>query len=174
MTIGSCPGCGYSPAKTRDLNRHMDLTRKNPCKDLLEISKPKNTPKPSKDLLSFEEPQAGPGPRTQAFREGRKNESRHLLDLLMDDTISETAQGQREQKLLTFDELEKWINKPSFIDLDQEVPWPVRFPYNEKHRQTWQNGIQTAKDMFKVDGAEYVFSTWFDNYIREFDFGKIE
>lgn len=25
----------------------------------------------------------------------------------------------------------------------------------------WQNGIQTAKNMFKVDGAEYAFSTWF-------------
>jgi len=45
MTIGKCPGCGYTPAtgKTRDLNRHMDLNRKNPCKDLLELSKPKPT-----------------------------------------------------------------------------------------------------------------------------------
>ncbi|RHZ69227.1 hypothetical protein Glove_286g35 [Diversispora epigaea] len=42
-----------------------------------------------------------------------------------------------------------------------EVPWPVPFPNDKEHRAIWQNGIQTAKDMFKVDGAEYVFSTWF-------------
>jgi hypothetical protein len=41
------------------------------------------------------------------------------------------------------------------------VPWPVLFPDKESHREVWQKGIQTAKDMFKVDGAEYTFSTWF-------------
>ncbi|CAG8810503.1 4512_t:CDS:2, partial [Racocetra fulgida] len=46
-------------------------------------------------------------------------------------------------------------------DLDKKVPWPVSFPDKEWHREVWQKGIQTAKDMFKVDGAEYAFSTWF-------------
>ena len=46
-------------------------------------------------------------------------------------------------------------------DLDKKVPWPVPFPDDKEHREVWQRGIQTAKDMFKVDGAEYTFSTWF-------------
>ena len=49
----------------------------------------------------------------------------------------------------------------NFLDLDKEVPWPVQFPTNEEHREVWQKGIQIAKDMFKVDGAEYTFLTWF-------------
>ncbi|CAG8656257.1 3855_t:CDS:2, partial [Racocetra persica] len=53
------------------------------------------------------------------------------------------------------------IHKEEFLDLDVEVLWPVRFPYNEEHRIIWQNGIQTTKNMFKVDGAKYAFSTWF-------------
>ena len=44
-------------------------------------------------------------------------------------------------------------------DLDKKVPWPVLFPNNEGHRKVWQKGIQMAKNMFKVDGAEYTFST---------------
>jgi len=44
-------------------------------------------------------------------------------------------------------------------DLDKKVPWPVLFPDNEVHQKVWQKGIQTAKDMFKVDDAEYTFST---------------
>ncbi|KAF0413853.1 hypothetical protein F8M41_007716 [Gigaspora margarita] len=48
-----------------------------------------------------------------------------------------------------------------FLDLDIEVPWPVSFLDNKEHCEVWQNGIQYAKDIFKVDGAEYAFSTWF-------------
>ena len=29
------------------------------------------------------------------------------------------------------------------------------------HWEVWQKGIQTAKNIFKVDDAEYTFSTWF-------------
>ncbi|GBB86241.1 hypothetical protein RclHR1_12680007 [Rhizophagus clarus] len=46
-------------------------------------------------------------------------------------------------------------------DLDKKVPWPVSFPDNKGHWKVWQKGIQMAKDKFKVDGAEYTFSTWF-------------
>jgi hypothetical protein len=46
-------------------------------------------------------------------------------------------------------------------DLDKKVPWPVPFPDKECHREVWQKEIQIAKDMFKVDGAEYTFLTWF-------------
>src|SRR5688572_4156682 len=49
----------------------------------------------------------------------------------------------------------------NFLDLDIEVPWPVCYPINVKHQEVWQKGIQMAKDMFQVDGAEYAFSTWF-------------
>ncbi len=41
------------------------------------------------------------------------------------------------------------------------MPWPVSFSNNEGHQKVWQKVIQMAKDMFKVDGAEYTFSTWF-------------
>jgi len=44
-------------------------------------------------------------------------------------------------------------------DLDKKVPWLVPFPDKEVHQEVWQKGIQTAKDMFKVDGAEYAFLT---------------
>jgi hypothetical protein len=128
MTVGTCPGCGYAPAKTRDLNRHMDLTRKNPCKHLLELSKPNNTPTHSEknpktsDLISFNEnPLTTPTTQPQ-------NGTDHLLDLPIDGAIPETSQNQKGQKYPNFDELEKWINKPNFIDLDKEVPWPIRFP----------------------------------------------
>ncbi|CAG8847472.1 15440_t:CDS:1, partial [Racocetra persica] len=68
-----------------------------------------------------------------------------------------------------FDLMESNISEPSnpepqayhFLDLDIEVSWPVLFPDDEKHRAIWQKGIQYAKDIFKVDGAEYAFSTWF-------------
>ncbi|CAG8760939.1 2173_t:CDS:1, partial [Ambispora leptoticha] len=56
--------------------------------------------------------------------------------------------------------------------LDIEVPWPVPYPDNKKHRVIWQNGIQTAKDMFKVDGAEYAFSTWFTK-AKEIDLASV-
>jgi len=38
--VGKCPGCGWSPktGKTRDLNKHMDLTRNRPCQALLQLS----------------------------------------------------------------------------------------------------------------------------------------
>jgi len=39
------------------------------------------------------------------------------------------------------------------------VPWLVPFPNNEGHQKVWQKGIQMVKDMFKVDSAEYTFST---------------
>ncbi|CAG8781511.1 11594_t:CDS:1, partial [Racocetra persica] len=44
-------------------------------------------------------------------------------------------------------------------DLDKKVTWPVSFSNNEEYQKVWQKGIQIAKDMFKVDGAEYTFST---------------
>lgn len=39
--VAKCPGCGWSPktGKTRDLNKHMDLTRNRPCLALLQLSR---------------------------------------------------------------------------------------------------------------------------------------
>ncbi|CAG8834100.1 37298_t:CDS:2, partial [Gigaspora margarita] len=61
-----------------------------------------------------------------------------------------------------FDLMESNNNEPSnsdpqayhFLDLDLGQ-------YNKEHCEVWQNGIQYAKDIFKVDGAKYAFSTWF-------------
>ncbi|RHZ44472.1 hypothetical protein Glove_724g34 [Diversispora epigaea] len=89
------------------------------------------------------------------FKNFRKNYanfrkfSRKIAEIFEID--SETGPGLRIQAYY----------KGGFLDLDIEVPWPVPFPNDKEHRAIWQNGIQTAKDMFKVDGAEYVFSTWF-------------
>ncbi|CAG8817657.1 16132_t:CDS:2, partial [Cetraspora pellucida] len=55
-------------------------------------------------------------------------------------------------------------------DLDKKVSWPVLFPDKEWHQKVWQKSIQIAKDMFKVDGAEYAFLTWF----AEIEFKKYE
>ncbi|CAG8851330.1 1229_t:CDS:1, partial [Racocetra persica] len=64
------------------------------------------------------------------------------------------------------------IHEEGFLDLDVEVPWPVQFPYNEEHRIIWQNRIQIAKNMFKIDGAEYAFSTWFTE-AKEIDLASV-
>ncbi|CAG8803723.1 18290_t:CDS:2, partial [Gigaspora rosea] len=39
-----CPGCRWSPktGKTRDLNKHMDLTRFRPCRALLQLTQAQN------------------------------------------------------------------------------------------------------------------------------------
>ena len=61
---------------------------------------------------------------------------------------------------------EEWVRKMLKIwknYLDAIVPWPVPFPDIEEYKEVWYNGIQYAKDMFKVDGAAYAFSTWFIN-----------
>ncbi|CAG8783233.1 7488_t:CDS:2, partial [Cetraspora pellucida] len=61
-----------------------------------------------------------------------------------------------------FNLMESNNNEPSnpdpqayhFLDLDIEVSWSVSFSDNKEHREY-------AKDIFKVDEAEYAFSTWF-------------
>ena len=37
----------------------------------------------------------------------------------------------------------------------------------------WQNGIQKVKDIFKEDGTEYAFSTWFAEVPEEIDIGEL-
>ncbi|GES82001.1 hypothetical protein GLOIN_2v1848952 [Rhizophagus clarus] len=81
---------------------------------------------------------------------------------LMEKSTQAYREGQRK-KVTPAPEVidQKDGSKDDPKDLDKIVPWPVSFPDNERHREVWQKGIQTAKDMFKVDGAEYTFSTWF-------------
>ncbi|RHZ81998.1 hypothetical protein Glove_115g12 [Diversispora epigaea] len=50
---------------------------------------------------------------------------------------------QPVQKLLNY--------KDEFLDLDIEVSWPVPFFNDKEHYAIWQNGIQTTKDMFKLN-----------------------
>ncbi|CAG8589857.1 4766_t:CDS:2 [Cetraspora pellucida] len=95
--------------------------------------------------------QSGSGPHTQAHHEGRLTKSEEIV------TQQTTPLDNIELQLVQ----ELPIHEEGFLDLDVEVPWPVRIPYNEEHRVIWQNEIQTTKNMFKVDGAEYAFSTWF-------------
>ncbi|PKY62783.1 hypothetical protein RhiirA4_489893, partial [Rhizophagus irregularis] len=83
-----------------------------------------------------EDSEAGPGPATKAYREEQRKKAPEIID-------------QKDG----FEDNSK--------DLDKKVPWSVPFPDKECHQKVWQKGIQTAKDMFKVDGAEYTFSTWF-------------
>ena len=86
-----------------------------------------------------EDSEAGPGPATKAYREEQRKKVTPAPEII-------------DQKDGFEDDLK---------DLDKKVPQPVPFPDNEVHRKVQQKGIQTAKDMFKVDGAEYIFSTWF-------------
>ncbi|CAG8857132.1 37428_t:CDS:2, partial [Gigaspora margarita] len=94
--------------KTRDLNKHMDLTRSRPCRDLLQLTQAQNVSQtentipapappaqpsvPIVDLLTGDipevNPEAGPGPRTQIHRD------------------------QKKKLVLTIDELIKWLSKP--------------------------------------------------------------
>ncbi|RIB03038.1 hypothetical protein C2G38_2289349 [Gigaspora rosea] len=68
--VGKCPGCGFTPrtGKTRDLNKHMTLTRSRPCQAFLQLTQAQNashaenaTPEqnqvlvPKGDLISFDE-----------------------------------------------------------------------------------------------------------------------
>ncbi|CAG8497133.1 15973_t:CDS:2 [Cetraspora pellucida] len=219
--IGKCPGCGWSPktGKTRDLNKHMDLTRFRPCRALLQLTQAQNisqtgntiqAPAPvdnlalasEDDLISFDknppthqpaqpsvpavdlltndipeaDPEAGPGPRTQIHREQKKKLVLTINELIKWLSKPEIKNNKKIKSKLVpktdkewFDLMESNISEPSnpepqayhFLDLDIEVSWPVLFPDDEKHCAIWQKGIQYAKDIFKVDGAEYAFSTWF-------------
>ncbi|CAG8695958.1 18005_t:CDS:2, partial [Cetraspora pellucida] len=106
--------------------------------------------------------QPSPGPHTQAHCEGRLTKSEEIVT--QQTTPLDNIELQLVQKLPMHEE--------GFLDLDVEVPWPVQFPYNEKHRVIWQNRIQTAKNMFKVDEAEYAFSIWFTE-AKEIDLASV-
>ncbi|CAG8783834.1 3854_t:CDS:1, partial [Racocetra fulgida] len=135
---------------------------------------------PAVDLLTGDipeaDPEAGPGPRTQIHREQKKKLVLTINELIKWLSKPEIKNNKKIRSKLVpktdkewFDLMESNISEPSnpepqayhFLDLDIEVSWPVLFPDDEKHRAIWQKGIQYAKDIFKVDGAEYAFSTWF-------------
>src|SRR5436305_2910387 len=61
-----------------------------------------------------------------------------------------TANKRSDEKDDSEDESEDGLK-----DLDIKVPWPVLFPDNENYRKVWQRGIKKAKDMLRVNGAEY-------------------
>jgi hypothetical protein len=118
--------------------------------DLMEESSSKRQKKTKLFQPIEEDSEAGPGPTTQAYRKGqRKNRKKETLALEIIDQRDDSENDQRDD------------SEDDPKDLDKKVPWPVPFPDNKGHREVWQKGIQTAKDMFKVDGAEYTFSTWF-------------
>ncbi|CAG8699213.1 9201_t:CDS:2, partial [Racocetra persica] len=122
------------------------------------------------------DPKAGLGSRTQIHREQKKKLVLTINELIKWLLKSEIKNNKKIRSKLVpktdkewFDLMESNISEPSnpepqayyFLDLDIEVPWPVLFPENEEHHEVWQNSIQYAKDMFKVNGAKYAFSTWF-------------
>ncbi|CAG8832529.1 27558_t:CDS:1, partial [Racocetra persica] len=138
-------------------------TEKEKCKeqkffDESEIEKANLQHDPSLMVQPEIDPEAGPGPRTQAHRESRLTESEEIVTqtqsvLLHRQILSDNIELQPVQELLN--------HKDKFLDLDIEVLWLVLYPDNKEHHVIWQNGIRTAKDRFKVDRAEYAFSTWF-------------
>ncbi|CAG8801120.1 14147_t:CDS:2, partial [Gigaspora margarita] len=191
--VGKCPGCGWSPktGKTRDLNKHMDLTRSRPCRALLQLTQAQNASQ-TENVIPAPAPVENPAPIPEGdLISFDKNLLMHqpaqlsipVVDLLTSDipeADSEAGPEIKNNKKIRsesvpktdkewFDLMESNISEPSnpepqayyFLDLDIEVPWPVPFPDDKKHRAIWQKGIQYAKDMFKVDRAEYAFSTWF-------------
>ena len=56
------------------------------------------------------------------------------------------------------------------MDLDDQVPTPVRLPANE----LWIELLNDAKDEFEVDGATAVFSTWRVETEDPLDIGDFE
>ncbi|CAG8651213.1 12570_t:CDS:2 [Ambispora leptoticha] len=73
--VGKCPGCGYSPrsGETRDIDKHLDLTRSRPCQALLQLTRAQNAPQtenatppaPEGDFISFDENQPTLQPNEQ-------------------------------------------------------------------------------------------------------------
>ena len=57
-----------------------------------------------------------------------------------------------------------------FIDLDDQVPNPVRLPADE----SWVEILNDAKAEFEVDGATAVFSTWRVEAEDPLDIGDVE
>ncbi|RGB28904.1 hypothetical protein C1646_767230 [Rhizophagus diaphanus] len=110
--------------------------------DLIERqAKRKSSNKWQKKAQVFQlvDSEVGPGPATKAYRERQRKKVIPIPEII-------------DQKDGFEDDLK---------DLDKKVPWSVLFPDKEYHQKVWQKGIQTAKDIFKVDGTEYTFLTWF-------------
>ena len=99
-----------------------------------------------------EDSEAGPGSATQAYKEETLISKPSPINRNAGPIIRRFQEDMQN-------EVQENEDDPN--DLDKKVPWPVPFPDNEVHWEVWQMGIQTAKNMFKVDGAEYTFSTWF-------------
>ncbi|CAG8841607.1 3622_t:CDS:2, partial [Gigaspora margarita] len=110
--------------------------------DLMEESSSKWQKKTKISQPIEEDFEAKPGPTTQAYRKRQRKDRRK--ETPAPEIIDQRDESEKDPK-----------------DLDKKVPWPVLFPDKEWYWEVWQNGIQYAKDMFKVDGAEYAFSTWF-------------
>ncbi|CAG8794056.1 21405_t:CDS:1, partial [Gigaspora margarita] len=129
--VDKCPGCGWSPktGKTRDLNKHMDLTRSRPCQALLQLTQAQNVsqtgdtipapvdnsaPASEGDLISFDKNLPTHQPAQPSVP---------AVDLLTDnipEVEPEAGPGPRTQihrdqkknQFLTIDELIKWLSKP--------------------------------------------------------------
>src|SRR2546421_341123 len=109
----------------------------------------KPPPEPDPEPVSVFEPESESEPEPELESESEpENES--------EASEYDTADEGSDEKDDSEDESE---DDPK--DLDIKVPWPVPFPDNENHQKVWQRGIKKAKDMLRVDGAEYFFSTWF-------------
>ena len=67
-------------------------------------------------------------------------------------------------------EMPEPVPNEDFIDLDNEIPHPVRLPADE----SWVEKLNDAKEEFEVDGATTVFSTWRVETEDPLDIGDIE
>ncbi|PKK56932.1 hypothetical protein RhiirC2_721548 [Rhizophagus irregularis] len=127
--------------------------------DLMEESSSKRQKKTKVSQPIEEDSEAGPGPTTQAYKKGKRKDQRKETSAFENIDQKDDSEGNLRDLDKKDDSEDDSEDDPR--DLDKKVPWPVPFPDKKCHWKVWQKGIQTAKNMFKVDGAEYTFSTWF-------------
>ncbi|CAG8540346.1 6580_t:CDS:10, partial [Cetraspora pellucida] len=153
--------------KTHDLTNH--LNRKFKCK---QTQIPNLVYPPNPNIFRSQSPASNSPSSLVYVHEKKRSKRGQTMHLSIEDLFDliEESSSKWQKKTKVSQPIEE-DSKAEFglttqsekdpKDLNKKVPWPVSFPDKEWHREVWQKGIQTAKDMFKVDGAEYAFSTWF-------------
>ncbi|CAG8811333.1 2064_t:CDS:2, partial [Cetraspora pellucida] len=150
--VGKCLGYRWSPKteKTKDLNKHMDLTQFRPYWALLQLTQAQNI---------FQTRNTIQAPVDNLALASKGN----LISFDKNLPIQQPAQlSMPTVDLLTDDIPEADPEAGPVSKTDKEWFDLIKSNISEsKHHEVWQNGIQYAKDMFKVDRAKYAFSIWF-------------
>ncbi|CAG8484298.1 11398_t:CDS:2, partial [Acaulospora morrowiae] len=161
---GKCPGCGFTPrtGKTRDLNKHMDLTRSRPCQALLQLTQVQNTPQvknatpeqnpvltPEGDLISFNK-----NPSTHHPREARELAINLLTGDIPDIEVESAPNTYIDQK--KFNLMESDDNKDSEPS-DSEYDTADKDPdvYFEKRKDPYINRKSKAENFNEGEVCDY-------------------